>query len=56
MVLDNLINVCFSNEDLTPIDQALQSIESILAGKTVNLTPDQRQQYGRIAATCFCFS
>lgn len=49
MAFDNLISLSFSSSDLTTIDQALQSIETILSGKTINLTPDQRQQYGRIA-------
>ncbi|MBB4804879.1 hypothetical protein HNP38_000151 [Chryseobacterium defluvii] len=49
MAFDNLISVSFSNEDLAALDQSIQSIENILSGKTINLTPDQRQQYGRIA-------
>lgn len=49
MAFDNLISLSFSSSDLTTIDQALQSIETILSGKTINLTSDQRQQYGRIA-------
>ncbi|SEW09426.1 hypothetical protein SAMN05421841_0997 [Chryseobacterium wanjuense] len=49
MALDNLISLTFSESDLTTIDQALSSIENILLGKTINLTPEQRQQYGRIA-------
>lgn len=49
MAFDNLISVSFSQEELTALDQAIQSIESTLSGKTINLTPEQRQQYGRIA-------
>ncbi|MBW8523553.1 hypothetical protein K0U91_12310 [Chryseobacterium chendengshani] len=49
MALDNLISINFSDSELANLDQAIQSIESILGGKTINLTPDQRQQYGRIA-------
>lgn len=49
MALDNLISLTFSDSDLAAIDQALQSIETVLHGKTINLTPEQRQQYGRIA-------
>lgn len=49
MALDNLISLSFSNSDLDTIDKALQDIQTVLAGKTINLTPDQRQQYGRIA-------
>ncbi|AZA77327.1 hypothetical protein EG347_07305 [Chryseobacterium sp. G0186] len=49
MALDNLISVSFSKTDLETIDKALQDIQSVFLGKTINLTPDQRQQYGRIA-------
>lgn len=49
MALDNLISLSFSNSELETIDNAIQSIQTVLAGKTINLTPDQRQQYGRIA-------
>lgn len=49
MALDNLISLSFSNEELAAIDQALQAIQTALSGKTINLTPEQRQQYGRIA-------
>ncbi|WP_126651710.1 hypothetical protein [Chryseobacterium aureum] len=49
MALDNLISVSFSESDLETIDKAIQDIQTVLTGKTINLTPDQRQQYGRIA-------
>lgn len=49
MALDNLISIAFSESDLTTLDQAIQTIETVLSGKTINLTPEQRQQYGRIA-------
>lgn len=49
MALDNLISLSFSIEELAAIDQALQAIQTALLGKTINLTPEQRQQYGRIA-------
>lgn len=49
MALDNLISLSFSNEELAALDQALQMIQTTLSGKTINLTPDERQQYGRIA-------
>jgi len=49
MALDNLISLSFSADELNQLDQALQTIETVLSGKTINLTPDQRQQYGRIA-------
>jgi hypothetical protein len=49
MALDNSISVTFSDDDLATIDTAIQSIEAVFAGKTINLTPQQRQQYGSIA-------
>jgi hypothetical protein len=49
MALDNLISLSFSKSDLDTIDKAIQDIQTVLVGKTINLTPDQRQQYGRIA-------
>lgn len=49
MALENLISVEFSNAELTKLDDAISIIESVLIGKTINLTPEQRQQYGSIA-------
>lgn len=49
MALENLISIQFTEEELTQLDQHLGGIRQVLKGKTINLTPDQRQQYGRIA-------
>jgi len=49
MALENLISIEFTPEELTALDTHLQGIQQVLSGKTVNLTPDQRRQYGRIA-------
>ncbi len=49
MALENLISVSFTEEELTQLDQHLAGIRTLLTGKTINLTPDQRRQYGRIA-------
>ena len=49
MALDNLISVQFSGEDLETINSAIASINRVLEGKAVNLSPEERQQYGRIA-------
>lgn len=49
MALDNLISLSFTAEELTKLDQALQTIDTVLSGKTINLTPEERQQYGSIA-------
>ena len=49
MALENVISVAFTEAELTQLDQAISSIETVLQGKTINLTPEQRQQYGSIA-------
>lgn len=48
MALENLISVEFTQDELTQFDDALKAIETILKGKVINLTPEQRSQYGRI--------
>ncbi|WP_108870352.1 hypothetical protein [Aquimarina aquimarini] len=49
MALENLISVTFSDEELKDLNQAIAMLKKALHGKTVNLTPEQRGQYGRIA-------
>ena len=49
MALENLISIEFTQEELTNLDAHLDGIQQILAGKTVNISPEQRQQYGSIA-------
>ncbi|KFE96994.1 hypothetical protein [Chryseobacterium luteum] len=49
MALDNLISLNFSSEELSNLDTALQTIEAVFSGKTINLIPEERQQYGSIA-------
>lgn len=49
MALENLISVSFTEDELTQLDTHLAGIRQVLEGKTVNLTTEQRQQYGRIA-------
>ncbi len=49
MALENLISVSFSTEDIDKLSKGITLIKEALHGKTVNLTPDQRLQYGRIA-------
>ena len=48
MSLDNLISFDLSDEEVKTINEAVSSIETILEGKTVNLTPEERQTYGRL--------
>jgi hypothetical protein len=49
MALDKLISVVFTEEEIASIDSALSAIENIVKSKAVNLTPKQRQFYGRVA-------
>ena len=49
MALDNLISVSFTDEELTKISTAIEQINTILKGKAINLTPEDRRQYGSIA-------
>ncbi|MFL1896231.1 hypothetical protein ACJRPK_11050 [Aquimarina sp. 2-A2] len=49
MALENLISVSFSDKELKDLDTHLNAFKMILKGKTVNISADQRQQYGRIA-------
>ncbi|MCX2679578.1 hypothetical protein OOZ15_06440 [Galbibacter sp. EGI 63066] len=49
MALDNLISVSFTKEELVKLDNHLKGIKAVLKDKTVNLTPEERGQYGRIA-------
>lgn len=49
MSKNDLISVEFSTEDLKKIDDALKTISEVLKGKTRNLTPEERKQFGRIA-------
>ncbi len=49
MALENLISVDFSNEEIQKLSKGISLIKEALEGKTINLTPDQRLQYGRIA-------
>ncbi|MDR1340346.1 MAG: hypothetical protein LBK58_09895 [Prevotellaceae bacterium] len=49
MALDNLVSVSFTEDELARIDRALTEIENIIKDKAVNLTPKQRQLYGRVA-------
>jgi hypothetical protein len=48
MALENLISVEFTQDELNKLDDALKVIETILVGKAINLTPEQRSPYGRI--------
>ena len=49
MAFENLISIQFTEAELAQLDAAMASIAQVLRDKTINLTPEQRQQYGRIA-------
>ncbi|TSE10241.1 hypothetical protein [Aquimarina algiphila] len=49
MALENLISVTFTEDELNKLTKGLQIVKEVLSNKTVNLTPEQRGQYGRIA-------
>ncbi|WP_219010904.1 hypothetical protein [Aquimarina litoralis] len=49
MSLQNLINVSFTEEEVTALTEHLTGIDQIINGKTVNLTASERIRYGRIA-------
>ncbi len=49
MALDNLISISFTETELQQLSDAVTSINQVLAGKAVNLSPEERQQYGSIA-------
>lgn len=49
MAFENLIQLSFTAEELKKIDDSLAEIEKVLKGKTHNLTPEERKQYGSIA-------
>jgi hypothetical protein len=49
MGLENLIQVSFTDEELQKINGAFQEIVSVLEGKTVKLSAEERRQYGSIA-------
>lgn len=48
MSLNNLASVSFTTAELNQLDDAITQINTVLKDKTINLTPEQRQQYSRI--------
>lgn len=49
MALDNLISVKFTEDELQKLNSAIQQINQVLQGKAINLSPEERKQYGSIA-------
>ncbi len=48
MALENLISINFTPQELKELDDHMAGIQNIFKGKTINLTTDQRRQYGSI--------
>ncbi len=48
MPLDNLISISFTAAEVTTLETSLAAIEAIINPKVVNLTPKERQRYGKM--------
>lgn len=48
---DNLASIAFTAAEVQQLKDALDTIDSILNGKVLNLTPEERQQYGSVNET-----
>lgn len=48
MALENLISFELTPAEITQIETALQSITTVIQNKVINLTPDQRHEYGKV--------
>lgn len=49
MALDNLIHIEFTDDEVKKINDAIAQINGVLENKAVNLSPEERRQYGSIA-------
>ncbi|MBF1098138.1 MAG: hypothetical protein HXL37_07515, partial [Riemerella sp.] len=48
MAIDNMISVEFTEQELTRLGNALNEIAQVFSGKVINLTTEERKQYGSI--------
>jgi hypothetical protein len=48
MAIDNLIDIEFTDKELTDIDAHLDGIEGIIKNKVVQLTPKESKRYGKL--------
>lgn len=48
MSVDNLITVKLNQQEIEQINEALSTIEQVIKDKVINLTPEERQQYGKL--------
>ncbi len=49
MSIDNLISITLTDKEVKAMSDAVKLLNDVLNGKAVNLTPEERKQYGRIA-------
>lgn len=49
MSFENLVQVQFTKDELEKMDKALTDLESVLNGKMLKLSAEERKQYGSIA-------
>ena len=48
MAIENLISLQFTDAELQIIDEAITKLEDVIKPKAVQMTPEERQQYGRL--------
>lgn len=48
MAQENQVSVTFTDEEVTIVKTAMAQIAAVLTGKVDSLTPQQRQQFGRV--------
>jgi len=49
MALDNLVSIEFTQAELDKLKLAIADIDTVLAGKAINLTPEERHHYARVS-------
>ena len=49
MAIDNTISIVFTDAEIEKINQGIALLNEVLEGKAVNLSPEERRQYGSIA-------
>lgn len=48
MSTNNLISIAFTKDEIKKVTDALSTIENTIKSKVINLTPEQRQLYGKL--------
>ncbi len=49
MAEENLISISLDAVDLGKIDNGISEVKGVIAGKLINLTPEERKTHGRVA-------